>query len=459
MSRKIAPKSSVSLTDTEAALINNVYGAKLIFTTYKGKHCGLTIKNNRLVDAMFFQESSGKIGAIYIGKVKSLVKNLNACFVEIGKGEICFLSMKNSPNPYLVNRMFDGRILEGDEILVQVIRDAQKGKRSCVSAELSLSNDYFALLLGTNKVGFSSKLEQQEKSILRKILSQNTLLENGNLVQDCGKLLSESEYQYLTAKGFSLNHFALPPVGMIVRTMAGEAASKEDSEEELLRHFYELSDEFIRLLYFARFRSCFSCLKQAPSEYEEMLGQFLADDSRNCEVITDRKESYEQIATYCASQDRFQNIHIHFYQDDQMPLSILYSLEKKMETALANRVWLKSGGNLVIETTEALTVIDVNTGKCECGNNSEEIYYNINLEAACEIALQLRLRNISGIIIVDFISMESAKDEKELLSYLRSLVKYDKVKTTIVDITPLGLVEITRKKRNKSLREQFMANE
>ena len=184
-----------------------------------------------------------------------------------------------------------------------------------------------------------------------------------------------------------------------------------------------------------------------------------APNSYNGEVITDNKEFYEHLTAYCASNEKFQKINIRFYQDDQMPLSILYSIEKKMETALANRVWLKSGGNLVIETTEALTVIDVNTGKCEVKKGSEEVYYKINLEAACEIALQLRLRNLSGIIIVDFISMESAADEKELLAYLRTLVKYDKVQTTIVDITPLGLVEITRKKRNKSLREQFLAKE
>ncbi len=482
MSRKIAPKASVSLTDTESALMNE-HGAKLIFTTYQNRRCGLIIRNSRLIDASFFLESSSKIGAIYIGKVKSLVKNLNACFVEIADGEVCFLSMKNAENPYLVNRTFDGRILEGDELLVQVIRDAQKGKRSCVSAEISLSNDCFALMLGTTKVGFSSKLDNQRKGTLKKMLSQNHLVENGNLIQDCTKLLSEAEYQYLTSKGPALEHFTLPPVGMIVRTMAGELTEELSPREELLGHFYELSAELIRLLYFARFRSCFSCLKQAPLEYEEMLNQFVMDEARsgnvypvtpvtsglwsdkpapnsyNGEVITDNKEFYEHLTAYCASNEKFQKINIRFYQDDQMPLSILYSIEKKMETALANRVWLKSGGNLVIETTEALTVIDVNTGKCEVKKGSEEVYYKINLEAACEIALQLRLRNLSGIIIVDFISMESAADEKELLAYLRTLVKYDKVQTTIVDITPLGLVEITRKKRNKSLREQFLAKE
>ena len=126
-----------------------------------------------------------------------------------------------------------------------------------------------------------------------------------------------------------------------------------------------------------------------------------------------------------------------------------------METALASRVWLKSGGYLIIEPTEALTVIDVNTGKYEAGKDPQETYRRINLEAAEEVAIQLVLRNLSGIIIVDFINMQSASYNRELLNHLKALVQKDKVQTHVVDMTPLGLVEITRKKISKPLREQF----
>ena len=138
-----------------------------------------------------------------------------------------------------------------------------------------------------------------------------------------------------------------------------------------------------------------------------------------------------------------------------MPLSVLYSVESKLETALASRVWLKSGGYLIIEPTEALTVIDVNTGKYEAGKDPQETYRRINLEAAEEVAIQLVLRNLSGIIIVDFINMQSASYNRELLNHLKALVQKDKVQTHVVDMTPLGLVEITRKKISKPLREQF----
>ena len=125
--------------------------------------------------------------------------------------------------------------------------------------------------------------------------------------------------------------------------------------------------------------------------------------------------------------------------------------------ALERRVWLKSGGYLIIEPTEALTVIDVNSGKYEARKGYGETCRKINLEAAEEIALQLRLRNLSGMILVDFINMEEEEEKTELLSCLRKLVKSDKVKTTVVDMTPLGLVEITRKKVNKPLAEQWAA--
>ena len=131
----------------------------------------------------------------------------------------------------------------------------------------------------------------------------------------------------------------------------------------------------------------------------------------------------------------------------------LYSLEHQMELALAERVWLNSGGYLVIQPTEALTVIDVNTGKFEGGKKKEAAFLKISLEAAKEIARQIRLRNLSGIIIVDFINMESAESRKQLMDRLDQLLRQDPIKTVLVDMTKLSLVEITRMKREKPLAE------
>jgi len=231
------------------------------------------------------------------------------------------------------------------------------------------------------------------------------------------------------------------------------------------------------VIFTAQHRTCFSCIKQAASGFEVILNE-MAYDSEYDEIVTDDAVLYGELLKF--AKERHFNQGIRLYQDDAFSLAKLYSLEQKFDTALNTRVWFKSGGYLVIEPTEALTVIDVNTGKYEAsakrrtfasnasvstsenvsiksiGNmTSQAAYEKINREAAEEVARQLRLRNLSGIILVDFINMESKEQEEELLSYLRELVRKDKIKTNVIDITPLGLVEITRKKSNKPLREQF----
>ncbi len=136
-------------------------------------------------------------------------------------------------------------------------------------------------------------------------------------------------------------------------------------------------------------------------------------------------------------------------------LNVLYRLERKIQEALQEKVWLKSGAYLVIQPTEALTVIDVNSGKSMSKKQGDDHYLSVNLEAAAEVAHQLRLRNLSGIIIIDFIDMKSAEYQESLIQALRSAVSTDSVPVQVVDITKLNLVEVTRKKTKKSLAEQF----
>ena len=146
---------------------------------------------------------------------------------------------------------------------------------------------------------------------------------------------------------------------------------------------------------------------------------------------------------------------LRLYDDNSYSLWNLYGIETLLDDATRTRVWLKSGGYLVIEPTEALTVIDVNTGKYEGGKNAEATFVKINQEAAVEVAKQLRLRNISGIVIIDFIDMKSEADKLDVLSTLNQSLKRDPVKATLVDMTKLNLAEVTRKKVKKSLREQL----
>ena len=143
------------------------------------------------------------------------------------------------------------------------------------------------------------------------------------------------------------------------------------------------------------------------------------------------------------------------YQDPSMNLYTLYGLGSKIQEGLERRIWLKSGGYLVIEQTEALVVIDVNTGKFDGKKSALETFHRINMEAAQESARQMRLRNLSGIIIIDFINESAKEAQEELLSYMSELLKEDPVTAKLIDMTPLGLVEITRKKVHMSLAEQL----
>lgn len=430
MSRAIPPKNSVTLTDSERGL-RDTEGGKLIFTEYRGRKCALLLRGGRVIAASFFSGISGSnIGAVYIGRVKNVAKNIDACFVEISGREVCFLPLKKASAPLLTNRAYDGRLLAGDQVLVQVERDAQKTKQASVTAHISLSNDYFAMTFGNPRVGFSAKLDKKCRDDILDILTKNSVVQNGCLARE------------------ERDNPRIPSVGLIVRTRAGELAGDAD---ELIYQFGRLSDDLDRLLQNALTRSCFSCLVAAPAPWEDVLGSLATPDEYQ-EIITDDVTLYEELSSYCAVH--LSNKEVRLYQDKVLSLSKLYSLETRMESALKPKVWLKSGGYLVIEPTEALTVIDVNSGKNETGQGTDALR-RLNHEAAVEIALQLRLRNLSGIILVDFINMEDPRDGRKLLEHLRDLVRQDRVKTTVVDITPLGLVEITRKKQKQPLLEQF----
>lgn len=450
MSRNINAKASITITDEEKKARGTDQG-KLLFTDYKGQACALLLQNDRLKEAMFLKEAENRLGAVYVGKIRNVAKNIDACFVEIAGGEICFLSMKNASAPCLLNRTFDGRLLAGDELLVQVEREAQKTKQASVTAHISLSNGCFAIQMGSTQVGYSAKLDSRTRKRLQFILTEMAIIQDGELIQDVRALVSEAEYDRMTAEGIQPDYLQLPPTGCIVRTKAAETAEAD----VLLGLFFELAAQYVRLLHAAVHRSCFSCLREAPSALETVLEQFAAEEYQ--EIVTDREEIYLKIQEY-GNRIRESGGYLkplRLYQDHLLTLSGLYSIESRMEEALARRVWLKSGGYLVIEPTEAMTVIDVNSGKYEKGRGAEDAYLTVNLEAAEEIARQLRLRNLSGIIIVDFINMKTESNRQLLFTTLKVLLKRDKIKTVAVDMTPLGLVEITRKKINRPLSEQI----
>ena len=198
-------------------------------------------------------------------------------------------------------------------------------------------------------------------------------------------------------------------------------------------------------------RTCYSCLYRAPSGYISGVRDYFSLDLER--IVTDDKEIYEELKKTFGEGASLPDGELVLYEDKALSLSALYGLEVKLEDALKERVWLKSGAYLVIQPTEALTVIDVNSGKCQKGLKSG-LYLKINLEAAEEIARQLRLRNVSGICIVDFINMDTEEEKEELVRNLKHHLEQDRIPTVFVDFTKLGLAEITRKKVKKPLWEQ-----
>lgn len=427
MSRNITVTKPLE-SDAEKALRKTDNG-KLIFTTYQNRMCAFLIYADRLRAMQVLEEVPSKIGAIYIAKVKNVVKNIDACFVEIADGEICFLPLREAKVAFMLNRSGDGRILEGDELLVQVVRDAQKTKQASVTAKISLANDVFAISLGDTRIGYSGKLSKEEKQLISDFLDVEGLQKKGHLVP-----WQESEQQPSS-------------FGLVVRTLA-----KDLSPEELSDSLNTIKEQWDNLFHTALHRTCYSCLKDAEPGFVSVLKQLVYSYEYE-EILTDNEALFLQLRKYCS--EYLPEKPVRHYQDDMLSLKKLYGLESKADMALGTRVWLKSGGYLVVEPTEAMTVIDVNSGKYEAGKGTQETAFRINCEAAEEIAIQLRLRNLSGMILVDFINMDSKEREEQLLQQLKRAVQGDKQKTNVIDMTALGLVEITRKKSYKPLREQL----
>lgn len=353
------------------------------------------------------------LGNIYIGKVRNIVKNIQAAFVEIEGGQLCYLPLEEVRAPIYTRPKKQEQLLPGDELFVQVSREAVKTKAPSVTTNLSLTGKYLVLTTENRVLGYSSRLKSEQKARLKA------------WIEKWGPL----------------------PSGLIVRTNAGGA-----EEKELLEEYHRLCEQYHFLTEQAIHRNVCSCvLRSRPAYLTSILGS--RSESLK-EILTDDRELYEQIREFLLEEMPKDAGKVRLYEDRMLPLKALYRLEKGLADGLCEKVWLKSGAYLVIEPTEALTVIDVNTGKYTGGSKKQKVIQKINQEAAKEIARQLRLRNLSGIILVDFVDMKEKEAQEELLAFMRELLKKDPMKAAAVDLTPLGLMELTRKKQRKPLLEQ-----
>ncbi len=384
---------------------------KRIITEYQGHIMTAVMENDKVISLDFDDSEPSMLGSIYVGKVKNIVNNIEAAFVDIGCGDNCYYSLKENKHHIFLNQKTNDKLVEGDEILVQVSKEAAKTKAPIVTSQINFSGKYAVLILNSPGIGFSSKIKN--------------------------KAFKEAVKEELSS-------LPIDDYGIIVRTNAEQAFLKDISEEVMQLVFLAA-----RVTDSARFSSCYTCVYSSVRPYIAKIR-----DSHNADeiIVTDSELVYSQVMKEFWDSDQELCERVKKY-DDSYPLMKLYSLETVLEKALSKKVWLKSGGYLYIEPTEALTVIDVNTGKFLAGKDSEKTFLKINLEAAEEIAVQLKLRNISGIIVVDFIDMKNKEDTDTLINALKNHLRNDTVKTTFVDITSLGLAEITRQKIKKPIYE------
>ncbi|MDO4261577.1 MAG: ribonuclease E/G [Eubacteriales bacterium] len=373
-------------------------------------------EDGRLAELSLYPEGQESLlGNIYVGRVQNVVKNIRAAFVEIQKGVLCYLPLEDAKAPvYTKPAGKSGPPVQGDELLVQVSREAVKTKPPSVTTDLNLSGKYLVLTTGSRTVGYSGKLSAPEK-----------------------RRLKEWAADKASADSF----------GMIVRTSAAQAG-----EEELDREYGRLLALREYLTGQAVHRTLFSCVFRGRPAYVSSLLDSRSRELRS--ILTDDPAVYEELRS-CLMEEAPEDLEkLCLRQDPQYPLKAEYRLEKGMADALSERVWMKSGAYLVIEQVEALTVVDVNTGKCVKGKDKQETIRRINREAAIEIARQMILRNLSGILLVDFVDMEEDGAAEWLLELMRTELRRDPMKAAAVDMTALGLMEITRKKQRKTLKEQ-----
>ncbi len=393
---------------------------KLVLTETDRNKYSFYYEDDRLTELDVQSLSKGntaKIGQIFVGQVKKILPNIQAAFLEYAKGQNGFLPLAD------LGERKEG-LKCGELLPVQIEKDAVKTKDPVLSTRLAISGFHTVVQLYDSRIGYSAKLSSERKEYLKTETEKEL------------KVLQDS---FREKSGNS--------IGIVVRTSAGEEAV---TPKMIIEEAKELAGQLGELLERSKMRSLYSVLYGQTSFTMQKYQHFRQLGIE--EIITDDKTVYEELIQ-ASKKDGLKELKIRYYEDTDYPLSALYSLKSSLEEAVSKKVWLKCGGFLVIEETEALSVIDVNSGKNISGKERESTFEKINKEAAAESARQIRLRNLSGIILIDFIN---CKKDTSFIEVLKREFQKDPVKTYFVDVTPLGLVEITRQKKTAPLSEKMM---
>ncbi len=358
--------------------------------------------------------SIGLVGNIYLGKVSRVLPGMQSAFVDIGLERAAFLHVDDiwGQKQNGDARPIEKILFEGQNVLVQVIKDMIGSKGARISTQISIAGRLVVFMPQEDYIGVSLRIESEsDREILREKVQ---------------KLIPPDE------KG-----------GYIIRTLAEGAA-----DEGFLSDIAYLKKIWADIQERSAMAAAPSLLYQDLNLSFRVLRDFVNDDIGRIRV--DSRETFQKLQSFASSYIRNVSDRIEHYSGER-PLFDLYGVEEEIQRALARRVELKSGGYLIIDQTEALTTVDVNTGGFVGHRNFDDTIFKTNLEAAIVIARQLRLRNLGGIIIVDFIDMDNAEHREAVLNEFRKALSRDHTRMTLGEMTALGLVEMTRKRTRESL--------
>jgi ribonuclease G len=362
--------------------------------------------------------SRGRTGNVYLGKVVRVLPGMQSAFIDIGLERAAFLHVadiwearphdgSNVPPMAIEKLMFDGQ-----NVLVQVVKDPIGTKGARLSTQISIAGRMLVYLPQDPHIGISQRIEKEA--------DREALRERVRRLQPADE------------KG-----------GYIIRTMAEDA-----SEQELQMDIEYLRKTWATISQQSRALPAPSLLYQDLSLAQRVLRDFVHDDTSTIQI--DSRENFMKLQEFAQAYTPSVLPKMMHYTGER-PLFDLYSVEEEIERALGRRVDLKSGGYLIIDQTEAMTTIDVNTGSYVTGRNFDDTIFKTNLEAAHAIARQLRLRNLGGIIILDFIDMENAEHRNAVLAELNKALSRDRTRMSVSGFSALGLVEMTRKRTRESL--------
>lgn len=359
--------------------------------------------------------SRGLVGNIYIGRVVRILPGMQSAFIDIGLERTAFLHVADIWEPHLPGepiRPIEQILFEGKSVVVQVIKDPIGTKGARLSTQMSVAGRMLVYLPQEKHIGISQRIESEaERDALRAKIHQ---------------LIPEGE-----------------PGGYIVRTMAENA-----TEEELSSDLLYLRKTWNDIQALAKTQPPPSLLYQELSLAQRVLRDFVNEETKR--IIIDSRGTFRRLKAFAEEYTPAVLPLLEHYVGER-PLFDLYGVEVEIQRALARRVDLKSGGYLIVDQTEAMTTIDVNTGGFVGLRNFDETVFKTNLEAAQTIARQLPLRNLGGIIIVDFIDMDNEDHKAAVLAELNKALERDHTRLTVNGFTSLGLVEMTRKRTRESL--------